>query len=315
MARCMVTGGAGFIGSHVCEFFADSSFEVLVIDNLSTGKRCNIPSACNFIHGDITEKGLLQEVVSEFNPNLVIHLAAQSSVTRSVDDPSLDLNVNVIGTLLLLESLKNLKQKPRLIYSSTGGAAYGSPVEIPVDENYDVQPISQYGASKLSAEYYVSLYSRLYDFSTVNFRLANVYGPRQRPDLESGVISIFTEKITNEETLVLFGHGKACRDYIYVSDVVDAFNIASELDFKGEIFNLGTGIATKVEEVMDCLIKFLRKEPSGVKKLPLRQGELDSISLSSLNFYKKTGWEPKLNLEDGISLFVDSLNHNEGIKD
>ena len=120
MARCMVTGGAGFIGSHVCEFFADSSFEVLVIDNLSTGKRCNIPSACNFIHGDITEKGLLQEVVSEFNPNLVIHLAAQSSVTRSVDDPSLDLNVNVIGTLLLLESLKNLKQKPRLIYSSTG---------------------------------------------------------------------------------------------------------------------------------------------------------------------------------------------------
>ena len=306
----MVTGGAGFIGSHVCEFFVDSSFEVLVVDNLSTGQSSNIPSACNFIHGDITEKGFLHSVVSEFNPNLVIHLAAQSSVTRSVNDPSLDSNVNVIGTLLLLESIKNLEQKPRFIYSSTGGAAYGSPVEIPVDENCGVQPISQYGASKLAAEYYVSLYSRLYGFSTVNFRLGNVYGPRQRPDLESGVISIFTEKIINEETLVLFGYGKARRDYIYVSDVVDAFNISSQLDFKGEVFNLGTGIATKVEDVMDCLIKFLGKEPSRVEKLPLRQGELDSISLSSLNFYKKTGWEPKLSLEDGIALFVDSLNHS-----
>ncbi len=310
MSRCMVTGGAGFIGSHVCEFFVDSSFEVLVVDNLSTGQSSNIPSACNFIHGDITEKGFLHSVVSEFNPNLVIHLAAQSSVTRSVNDPSLDSNVNVIGTLLLLESIKNLEQKPRFIYSSTGGAAYGSPVEIPVDENCDVQPISQYGASKLAAEYYVSLYSRLYGFSTVNFRLGNVYGPRQRPDLESGVISIFTEKIINEETLVLFGFGKARRDYIYVSDVVDAFNISSQLAFKGEVFNLGTGIATKVEDVMDCLIKFLGKEPSRVEKLPLRQGELDSISLSSLNFYKKTGWEPKLSLEDGIALFVDSLNHS-----
>ena len=307
MVRCMVTGGAGFIGSHVCESFIESSSDVLVIDNLSTGESANIPSSCNFIHGDITEKGLLQKVVSDFKPNLVIHLAAQSSVTRSVNDPSLDSNVNVIGSLLLLESLKNLEQRPRFIYSSTGGAAYGSPNKIPVDENHDVQPISQYGASKLAAEYYISLYSRLYNFSTVNFRLGNVYGPRQRSDLESGVISIFTEKIIKEESLKLFGYGKACRDYIYVSDVVDAFKIASKLDFEGEIFNLGTGVATKVEEVMDCLVNCLGKEPSAVEKLPLRQGELDSISLSSLSFNKKTGWKPKVNLENGISLFVDSL--------
>ena len=278
MVRCMVTGGAGFIGSHVCESFIESSYDVLVIDNLSTGESANIPSSCNFIHGDITEKGLLQ-----------------------------DSNVNVIGSLLLLESLKNLEQRPKFIYSSTGGAAYGSPNKIPVDENHDVQPISQYGASKLAAEYYISLYSRLYNFSTVNFRLGNVYGPRQRSDLESGVISIFTEKIIKEESLKLFGYGKACRDYIYVSDVVDAFKIASKLDFEGEIFNLGTGVATKVEEVMDCLVNCLGKEPSAVEKLPLRQGELDSISLSSLSFNKKTGWKPKVNLENGISLFVDSL--------
>ena len=307
MVKCMVTGGAGFIGSHVCESFIESSHDVLVIDNLSTGQISNIPSSCDFIEGDITEKGFLQKVVSDFIPELVIHLAAQSSVTRSVNDPSLDSNVNVIGTLLLLESLKKLKHKPRFIYSSTGGAAYGSPTKIPVDESYEVQPISQYGASKLAAEYYVSLYSRLFDFSTVNLRLGNVYGPRQRSDLESGVISIFTEKINNQETLKLFGHGKACRDYIYVSDVVNAFKIASELEFQGVIFNLGTGIATKVEEVLDCLVRCLGKEPTGVERLPLRSGELDSISLSSASFYKKTGWKPKFSLKNGIALFVDSL--------
>ncbi len=307
MVKCLVTGGAGFIGSHVCESFVDLSYDVLVVDNLSTGESSNIPTSCDFIEGDIAEKDFLEKVISDFEPELVIHLAAQSSVTRSVIDPSLDSKVNVIGTLLLLESLKNLKHKVRLIYSSTGGAAYGSPTEIPVDENCEVEPISQYGASKLAAEYYVSLYSRLYNFSTVNFRLGNVYGPRQRSDLESGVISIFTEKINNQESLVLFGHGKASRDYIYVSDVVEAFKIASGLEFKGEIFNLGTGIDTKVEEVMDCLVKCLGKEPSGVEKLPLRPGELDRISLSSTSFYKKTGWKPIFSLQDGIALFVDSI--------
>tara|TARA_B110000014_G_C20065110_1_gene555045 strand:+ start:206 stop:1126 length:921 start_codon:yes stop_codon:yes gene_type:complete len=303
----MVTGGAGFVGSHVCESFVDLSYDVLVVDNLSTGESSNIPSSCDFIQGDIAEKGFLEKVVFDFEPELVIHLAAQSSVTRSVIDPSLDSKVNVIGTLLLLESLKNLKHKVSLIYSSTGGAAYGSPTEIPVDESCEVEPISQYGASKLAAEYYISLYSRLYNFSTVNFRLGNVYGPRQRSDLESGVISIFTEKINNQEPLVLFGHGKASRDYIYVSDVVEAFKIASELEFKGEIFNLGTGIDTKVEEVMDCLVKCLGKEPYGVEKLPLRPGELNSISLSSKSFYEKTGWKPIFSLQDGIALFVDSI--------
>jgi len=295
--KILVTGGAGFIGSWVAEAYIEDGNEVLIIDNLSTGNLNNVPSSAEFIKGDIRDRSVLETAFSEFNPDIINHHAAQIDVRKSVDDPTLDADINIKGTLNLLE-VSRKSRISKFIFASTGGAIYGEPDLIPADEDTVPMPISPYGISKLSIEKYLSYYNKIYGLNYTSLRYSNVYGPRQNPHGEAGVIAIFCNKIINGEPCIVYGDGEQTRDYVYVEDVKRA-NIEC-ISSPNDSYNIGTSIETSVNGLIEYLRKASGRDFEVIYE-PARNGEVERISLSNNKASKEINWTPHVMLEEGIN--------------
>ncbi|MDA0734522.1 MAG: GDP-mannose 4,6-dehydratase [Chloroflexi bacterium] len=292
----LVTGGAGFIGSHLVDRLLTEGHKVAVIDNLSTGKLKNLNSAATFYHVDITHSSV-QDIFQREQPDVVFHLAAQISVSESTKDPVHDGEINVIGTLRLLEAVRHSGIE-KFIYSSTGGALYGDPTENPCAEQTPIVPLSPYGLSKYIAEQYVELYHRLYHLNYTILRYGNVYGPRQDPHGEAGVVAIFSQAMLEGKQPHIFGEGDQERDFVYVGDVVEA-NIRAMTKGDGSAYNIGTGQGTNVNRIFEALRDIIKYKWDAEHRAG-RPGEVYKISLECQKAYNELGWSPQVGLEEGL---------------
>jgi UDP-glucose 4-epimerase len=301
--KALVTGGAGFIGSHLVDALLERGDDVVVIDDLSTGRRENLDGAlargASLLEGDITDAEAISDVFSTQRPELVFHLAAQIDVRRSVTDPVFDLNVNVGGTLNLLQAAL-LTTPRRFVLASTGGAIYGEGAgrDLPLDESAECRPDAPYGQSKYAAEGYMALYSRLHGLSVAALRFGNVYGPRQDPFGEAGVVAIFSAALLGGGTPKVFGDGRQTRDYVYVRDVVDAFLAAAGSEAQGT-YNVGTGVETSVLELGELLGRICERE-FDPEMAPARAGEVQRIAIDSGLAEAELGWRARTTLEQGL---------------
>ena len=294
--RVVVTGGAGFIGSHVTEAFLAEGAQVLVVDDLSAGLEENVPVGAELARVDIVDAESFDRLVRDFDPDVVCHLAAQASVTASVEDPRHDLDVNVRGTLNVCESAAAVGAP--VIFASTGGALYGNEAPLPTPESFPPAPLAPYGASKLAGEAYVATWGRLRDLPNVVLRLGNVYGPRQQPHGEAGVVAIFSDRLVRGAELVVYGDGKPTRDYVHVHDVARAF-VAAAATRRAGTFNVGTARETSVLELLDVLQREAGVEAQPELR-PLRPGELDRSALDSTAIREALGWRPEIAVEQGL---------------
>ncbi|MCJ7811850.1 NAD-dependent epimerase/dehydratase family protein [bacterium] len=298
--KILVTGGAGFIGSHIADGFINEGHEVIVVDNLSTGKKENINPQAKFYLMDIRSEKL-EKVFKEEMVDIVCHQAAQMDIRKSVADPVYDADVNILGTLNILQNCISHRVK-KILFASTGGAVYGEQEVFPCNENHPVRPISPYGVTKLSVEKYLFFYGIEYGLKYVILRYANVYGPRQNPSGEAGVVAVFTSKLIAVEQPVINGDGKQTRDYVFVGDVVQA-NLKS-LSFNGdEIFNIGTGIETDVNQIFKILNK-LTGAKSQEKHGPPKKGEQRRSVIDYQKANRLLDWNPEIRLEEGLNRTV-----------
>ncbi len=300
----LVTGGTGFIGTHLIDALIDRGENVTVIDNLSTSALKYLHPDAEFINQDIRDSNVTQ-LVKDLNPKTVYHLAAQASVAVSAREPLTDVNINVIGTLNLLEGIRDLPHSPRFIFFSTGGAIYGDldPSALPASETIDAQPLSPYAVSKLAIENYLRAYGHLYDLNYTIVRPANVYGPRQNPDGEAGVIAIFTQAMLEGRQVTIFGDGNDQRDYIYISDFIDGVLTLANSDLPGP-YNIGTGLGVSVNEIHQILSEFIDKAKPA-KYGPPRPGDIPKIWLDISSAKKDFGWQANTSFQDGISKTVE----------
>ena len=300
---CLVTGAAGFIGSHLVDRLLLDGHTVTGIDNLSSGKLDNLPKDFDLREMDIRDLDV-RHVISEINPDLIFHLAAQISVTVSTRQPQFDAEVNIGGALNIIEGIRALEDKDKkFIYITSGGTVYGEPEVIPVDESTAAKPLSPYGASKLAVETYLPIYEKLSAIDYTIVRLANVYGPRQDPHGEAGVVAIFTQAMLGGRSPNIFGDGNDERDYVFVGDVIEAIIIASESDRSGP-FNIGTGIGTSTNKIFEILARdcgYTNTPTYG----PRRLGDIGRISLDIRRAREELGWRPKILLEDGLRTTVE----------
>ena len=305
--RALITGGAGFIGSHVADAFVAAQWDVTVADNLSTGRRENVPDAATFVDIDVTSPDAIR-LVRDGRFDVICHLAAQIDVRKSVTDPVHDAAINVLGTLNIVEAVRASggAGRTRVIFSSTGGALYGDFVSPPTVETAPKDPQSPYGIGKLSAEYYLAYYARLHALDTVALRYANVYGPRQDPHGEAGVVAIFCSRILEGRPLTVFGDGRQTRDYVFVKDVARA-NLAAAtrnlppagaLDARG--FNIGTGVETSVLDLARGLNRAARAT-APIEHAPARTGEQQRSSLVVTKAAEQLGWRPTVSLDAGLA--------------
>ncbi len=295
--RILVTGGAGFIGSNVVDRYLELGHEVTVVDNLSTGREENVNPRVRFHAVGICNDGL-EGLFDEFRPEVVNHHAAQIDVRKSSADPVADAQDNIVGSLKVLESCRKHGVK-RLIYSSSGGAVYGDVDYLPADEKHPIRPISQYGVSKHTVEHYVYLYRVLHGLDYAILRYANVYGPRQNPFGEAGVVAIFATQMLTGKQPTIFGKGDKTRDYVHVSDVVEA-NVRA-LEAGGEVMcNIGTGEETSDQEVFDTLADVLGYEGPPAYA-PVRKGEVYRICLEASKARDELGWTARTSFRDGIA--------------
>ena len=292
--RAAVTGGAGFIGSHVVDALVARGDEVHVVDNFATGRRENLNEAATLYELDIREP--LAGLFEEIQPELVVHLAAQADVGTSVERPLFDAEVNVVGTLNVLEAVR--PHGAQLVFSSTGGAIYGE-CERAAREEDERRPLSPYGTAKLAAEEYLATWNRLHGTRHVALRFANVYGPRQLAKLEGGVVAIFTDRLRAGEGVTIFGDGEQTRDYVYVGDVVAAVLAAVGRD--GGVFNVGTGTETSVNELFDGVRRVAGVE-SKPTHAPARAGDVLRSFLDVSRSERELGWRPQTPLEEGLRL-------------
>lgn len=308
--RILVTGGAGFIGSHVGRAYVDAGHEVVVVDNLSTGKRENVPAKACFREIDLLEEGRLEEVFREFRPEVVNHHAAQVNVRLSWEDPKKDAQTNILGSLALLRQMVKWGIQ-KIIYSSSGGAIYGEPERLPVREDQPVRPLSNYGVSKYTVELYLQSFQASAGLHCVVLRYPNVYGPRQDPKGEAGVVAIFTNQLLRGERPVIFGDGSKTRDYVYVDDVVHANLLALEPNREGT-FNLGWGTQVTDLEVYNavCAAVGSRVEPILDHKRP---GEIDHISLDASRAKIILGWQPRIEFLEGVTCTADFWREKLGL--
>jgi UDP-glucose 4-epimerase len=292
----MVTGGAGFIGSHVAEMLVRQSSDVLVVDNLLSGSRENVPSRARFVELDIVDSAALLKAAVEFEVNCICHLAAQSSVTVSVHSPELDLDINVRGTYNVCE-IGRVLEAP-VVFASTGGALYGDAAPIPTPEQTLTEPLSPYGASKQAGEAYVGTWGRLHGHANVVLRLGNVYGPRQNPHGEAGVVAIFSDRLLSGQAPTVYGDGRPTRDYVHVTDVARAFIVAMRGGERGT-FNVGSGIGTNVLTLLDHLQTAAGTDVAPVFE-PLREGELQRSTLDPGRMASQFGWAAEIPIEQGL---------------
>jgi UDP-glucose 4-epimerase len=299
--RILVTGGAGFIGSNIADAFVARGDEVLVLDDLSTGSEANVPRAARLEQQDVRSPAARQ-ALEAFRPDVMIHLAAQLDVRVSVADPGLDADVNIRGSLNLLEGCLAAGTR-RVLFASTGGAIYGEQDVFPCDETHATRPMSPYGVAKLAVEHYLSYYSVVHGFRTTALRFANVYGPRQSPHGEAGVVAIFAGKLLSGEVPVIFGTGEQTRDFVFVGDVVKANLLALEKDLTGA-YNIGTGVETSVLEIYDS-IRRAAGSSSPPKHAAAKVGEQMRSCLDAGRLERATGFRPRTPLDEGVSATVD----------
>jgi UDP-glucose 4-epimerase len=306
--KILVTGGAGFIGSHVVGAFLDAGHEVLIIDDLSTGRKSNLNPAARFYQIDIRDPQV-EEIFRNEQPDVISHHAAQMDVRRSVADPLFDAEVNILGSLRLIEYAKKFAVK-KFIYISTGGAVYGEPEYLPCDENHPINPICQYGASKHTVEHYLYMYHVNYGLKYTVLRYPNVYGPRQDPHGEAGVVAIFCGKMLAGEQVIINGDGEQTRDYVYVGDCARANVMVSGENITGGIYNLGSGKGTSVNEIFAGLRDITGYKLAAVHG-PAKLGETRFIYLSAEKAARELGWKPTIELMDGLRKTVDYFRVSE----
>jgi UDP-glucose 4-epimerase len=306
--RTLVTGGAGFIGSHVVDALVERGDAVLIADDFSTGKSENVAEAlergARLVELDVSDPEAMQAAGEEFEPDAVLHLAAQIDVRKSVADPAFDARVNVIGTINALELAASAGAE-RFVFASTGGAIYGEgeerPDEMPFAETARCEPFSAYGQSKLAAEGYIELYRRTQELAGVVLRLGNVYGPRQDPATEAGVVAIFCRVARDGGRPTVFGTGEQTRDYIHVDDVVAAFLAALERGGFGP-YNIGTGVETNVLELAEAIGRLGGRDHFEPQPAPHREGEVERTAIDPRRAGEELGWRPRLELERGLEL-------------
>ena len=309
--RCLVTGGAGFIGSNLVDALVARGDEVTVVDDLRTGRRVNLEGAlaagAELVELDIRDVAELTALAAARKPERIFHLAAQIDVRKSIEDPAFDAEINVGGTANVLEAAR-AGGSGRVVFVSTGGAIYGEGAgqQLPLDESTAIAPMSAYGQSKYAAEGYLALYERLYGISGIALRLGNVYGPRQDPLGEAGVIAIFCGKLRAGGRPLIFGDGTQTRDYLYVGDVVAAALAAAESDVTGPV-NLGTGRETSVLELAETLGRLGDSESFEPEFAPPRAGEVQRIALDASRAERELGWRPTTSLEDGLRQTLDAI--------
>jgi UDP-glucose 4-epimerase len=309
--RALVTGGAGFIGSNLVDALLDEGAEVDVVDTLVTGRRSNLEEGAldrgaRLHEIDITDKPALTALVGDVAPDVIFHLAAQIDVRKSIEDPAFDATVNVVGTINVLEAARRAGVG-RVVNTSTGGAIYGDADRIPSDESTTPLPLAAYGQSKFCAERYLGWYGRLYDQSNITLRLGNVYGPRQDPLGEAGVVAIFCGKLRAGERPTIYGTGQQTRDYIYVGDVVRAQLAAAKAAVRGEV-NVGTGRESTVLEIVDVLREL---EPELAERFEpefheARLGEIERSCLDVTRAREELGFVAQTELREGLRATLDA---------
>lgn len=303
--RVLVTGGAGFIGSHVADRFVAEGWEVTVLDDLSSGHQAQVPAAARFVRGDIGSADAAA-LVEAGRFDVVCHLAAQIDVRRSVADPAADATRNILGTLNLMEAIRRSGHRTRVVFSSTGGALYGAFAEPPSPEATATNPEAPYGIGKLAAEHYLAYYGRVHGIETVVLRYGNVYGPRQDPHGEAGVVAIFCQRLLAGEPLTVYGTGEQTRDYVFVGDVASA-NLAAATRglppvgaLEARAFNIGTGVETSVLALATALMQGAGVAVA-VRHAPARAGEIARSALDIAKAGALLGWTPTVPLAEGLA--------------
>jgi len=310
MAKILVTGGAGFIGSHVVDLFLSHSYEVVIVDDLSTGRASNLNPAANFYQLDIRDPKI-REVFATERPDYVSHHAAQMDVRRSVAQPLFDADVNILGSINLIECAKEFEVK-HFVYISTGGAVYGEPETLPCDETHPINPICQYGASKHTVEHYLYMYNVNYGLNYTVLRYPNVFGPRQDPHGEAGVVAIFTGKMLAEEPVTINGDGEQTRDFVFVGDCARANYLAVTTDHKPGIYNIGWGRPTSINEIFTNLAK-ITNYTQPVSYGAAKVGETRHIYLNAVKANRDLSWSPTMSLEDGLRETVEYFRTTEQV--
>ena len=300
--KILVTGGAGFIGSNIVDELIVKKHKVVIVDNLATGNIKNVNKKAKFYKVSVCDKKKIDEIFKKEKIDVVIHHAAQLDVRKSVADPCFDADVNIKGTLNILEACKNTKVK-KIIFASSGGTIYGECGTKAPDEKAVANPLSPYGVAKLSVEHYIKAYSALFGLKYTVLRYANVYGPRQDANGEAGVVAIFIGKMAQNKDIFIFGDGKQLRDYVYVKDVVSA-NIKSLTKGNNEIINIGTNKTTSVTKLAAELSKIIGYDKKPVFK-PKRNGELFKSFLNISKAKKVLGWQPKVSIIEGLKSTVE----------
>ena len=294
-STAIVTGGAGFIGSHVADALLADGVRAVIVDDLSTGSERNVSSNADLEQIDITDASRLDGLVDAVRPRVIYHLAAQSSVTKSVADPRRDCAVNVVGTLNVMEAAR--RTAAAVVFTSTGGALYGNEAPIPTPEDAPPAPISPYGASKWAGEAYVRTWGDAHDLSAAVCRLGNVYGPRQSPHGEAGVVAIFSYHLWRGQSPTIYGFGDPTRDYVHVGDVVAAMLAAAG---KCGVFNISTGIETPTRAILAGLERAASATVDPILA-PLREGELERSCMDPSRARSELGWTAQINLDDGLA--------------
>lgn len=308
--RVLVTGGAGFIGSHLVDALLQQGHEVGVLDDFSTGTPSNLAvEKVTLYEGDITDEQLVEKVLRDFRPHNVSHHAAQISVIKSIENPKMDANINVMGSLNILDACSRHGIE-HFVFASTGGALYGNPEHTPCAESHPIRPLAPYGASKYAVETFLGMYRSAFGLKGVALRYANVYGPRQSHMGEAGVIAIFAGQMLKELQPTIFGSGDQARDFVYVEDVVNANLQAMDARLEGA-YNVGTAATVTVNRIVEIL-----KEHCGYKGdivyAAERAGEVKTIALDSALLGSATGWRPRVTLEEGLIATVEYLRKTIG---
>jgi UDP-glucose 4-epimerase len=301
----LITGGAGFIGSHISDAMIAAGHKVVVLDNLSTGSRANLNSKAEFVEGDLLDRALVHKLFAQHKFDIVNHHAAQLDLRKSVEDPVFDAKSNILGTLVLLEAARKQGGLKQFVFASSGGAVYGEQDYFPADEQHPTRPISPYGVAKRSIELYLHYYQQVHGMNYLAFRYTNVYGPRQSAIGEAGVVAIFIDRLMRGETCTINGVGEQTRDYVYVGDLVRAHVLALESFAGPAIYNICTGKETSVTNIFDKLNARICDNAAKPIHGPAKQGEQMQSVCSNAAAEKALGWKPEIGIEDGLAETVE----------